>query len=155
DTIRVVMGEDKETLQELIRRTVQETLETQMTELVGAAKSERSDGRKGYRSGYYERSLITRMGKLEIRVPQDRDGRFSTDLFERYSRAEKALVSGLVEMYVQGVSTRKVKAITEELCGHEFSPSAVSRLTVKLDEQLRLFAERPLDEEYLYLILDA
>jgi transposase-like protein len=126
-----------------------------MTDAVGAAKSERTGARRGYRSGYYERTLITRVGKMEIRVPQDRDGRFSTELFERYSRSEKALVSALIEMYVHGVSTRKVKAITEELCGHEFSPSAVSRLNIKLDEQLRRFAERPLDEEYAYLILDA
>jgi transposase-like protein len=79
---------------------------------------------------------------------QDRDGRFSTEIFERYDRAEKALVTTLVEMYVQGVSTRKVKAITEELCGHEFSASAVRRTTKVLDDQLRGFAERPLDEAY-------
>ena len=66
-------------------------------------------------------------GMLELRVPRDRDGRFSTDLFARYQRSEKALVSALAEMYVQGVSTRKVKAITEELCGHTFSASAISR----------------------------
>ncbi len=90
-----------------------------------------------------------------IRVPRDRDGRFSTELFERYSRAEKALVGALIEMYVKGVSTRKVKAITEELCGHEFSPSAVNRLNAKLDKTLIRFAERSLDEEYPYLILDA
>jgi transposase-like protein len=68
----------------------------------------------GYRSGYYGRNLVTRVGKLELRVPQDRQGRFSTQLFERYQRSEKALVAALAEMYVQGVSTRKVKAITEE-----------------------------------------
>jgi Transposase, Mutator family len=73
--------------------------------------------------GYYTRGLITRVGKLELRVPQDRGGRFSTEIFERYQRSEKALVSCLAEMYVQGVSTRKVKAITEELCGHSFSAS--------------------------------
>ena len=73
--------------------------------------------RLGYRSGYYTRTLVTRVGKLELRVPQDRDGRFSTELFERYQRSEQALVATLAEMYVQGVSTRKVKAITEELCG--------------------------------------
>src|SRR5262245_8068946 len=111
ETIRSEMEQGKDELGELIRRTVQEVLEAQMTETLGAAKSERSDGRKGYRSGYYERSLVTRVGKLEIRVPQDRDGRFSTDLFERYSRSEKALVGALVSMYVHGVSTRKIKAV--------------------------------------------
>ncbi|SDZ26527.1 Transposase, Mutator family [Sinorhizobium meliloti] len=72
-------------------------------------------------SGHYGRTLITRVGKLELRVPQDRSGHFSTELFERYQRSERALVATLAEMYVQGVSTRKVKAITEELCGHAFS----------------------------------
>src|SRR5512134_2943945 len=96
-----------------------------MTEAVGAAKGERTANRVGYRSGYYGRTLITRVGKLELRVPQDRDGRFSTELFERYQRSERALVAALAEMYVQGVSTRKVKAITEELCGHSFSASSL------------------------------
>jgi putative transposase len=88
-------------------------------------------------------------------VPQDRDGRFSTEVFERYQRSEKALVSALAEMYVQGVSTRKVKAITEELCGHSFSASTISRINKKLDGELKRFAERRLEEAYPYLILDA
>ena len=67
-----------------------------------------------YRSGYYGRTLVTRVGKLELRVPQDRQGRFRTDIFECYERSEKALVGALTEMYVQGVSTRKVKAVTED-----------------------------------------
>ena len=86
-----------------------------MTDALGAGKSERTGARLGYRSGYYTRTLVTRVGKLELRVPQDRDGRFSTELFERYQRSEQALVATLAEMYVQGVSTRKVKAITEEM----------------------------------------
>jgi transposase-like protein len=109
----------------------------------------------GYRSGYYGRTLITRVGKFELRVPQDRDGRFSTELFERYQRSERALVAALAEMYVQGVSTRKVKAITEELCGHSFSASAISAINKKLDESLAQFASRRLGEAFPYLILDA
>ncbi len=109
----------------------------------------------GYRSGYYPRTLITRVGKLELRVPQDRQGRSSTEVFERYQRSEKALVSALAEMYVQGVSTRKVKAITEELCGPSFSASAVSGVVKRLDEQLSQFAQRRLEEAFAYVILDA
>ena len=146
---------DKDTLKELVRQSVQLVLEEEMNQALSAGKGQRTEGRRGYRSGYYERTLLTRVGKLELRVPQDRNGHFSTELFERYSRVEKAFVGALVEMYVQGVSTRKVKAVTEELCGHEFSASAVSRLNVKLDETLRRFAERPLDEDYPYVILDA
>jgi putative transposase len=82
-------------------------------------------------------------------------GRFSTEVFERYQRGEKALVSCLAEMYVQGVSTRKVKAITEELCGHSFSASSISRINKTLDEELKKFATRQLEEEYPYVILDA
>jgi putative transposase len=150
-----LVEEDKDLLRQMVQEAVQQMLEEEMTATVGAAKGERTGARRGYRSGYYERNLITRVGTLEIRVPQDRDGKFSTELFERYSRSEKALVGALVEMYVHGVSTRKVKAITEELCGHEFSPSAVSRMNAKLDESLTLFAERRLDEEFPYLVLDA
>jgi transposase-like protein len=126
-----------------------------MTDLLGAAKSERTASRTGYRSGSYTRSLITRVGAIELTVPQDRQGRFSTEVFERYQRSEKALVSALAEMYVQGVSTRKVKAITEELCGHAFSPSAISSIVKRLDHQLNEFATRRLEEDYPYLILDA
>jgi putative transposase len=88
-------------------------------------------------AGDYERSLVTPVGTLELRLPQDRAGRFSTELFARYQRSEKALVAALAEMYVQGVSTRKVKAVTEELCGHEFSASSISAINKKLDASLK------------------
>ena len=127
----------------------------EMTQTLGAEKSERTAGRLGYRSGYYSRTLITRIGKLELRVPQDREGRFSTELFERYQRSERALVAALAEMYVQGVSTRKVKAITEELCGHSFSASSISAINQRLDASLAQFAGRALAEAFPYLILDA
>jgi len=142
-------------VRELFREVLQEVLEEEMTETLQAKPGERTAERQGLRSGYYSRTLITRVGKLELRVPQDRKGRFSTQLFERYQRSEKALVSALAEMYVQGVSTRKVKAITEELCGHAFSASSISDINKTLDEQLEQFASRRLDEEYPYLILDA
>lgn len=142
-------------LREVIRAVMQEVLEAEMDEALGASKGERTPDRLGYRSGYYGRTLVTRVGKLELRVPQDRQGRFSTELFERYQRSERALVATLAEMYVQGVSTRKVKAITEELCGHAFSASAISAINKRLDESLAAFAGRPLHEPFPYLILDA
>jgi transposase-like protein len=146
---------DPEGLRELVRAVLQEALEAEMSDALGAAKSERTTGRLGYRSGYYGRTLVTRVGKLELRVPQDREGRFSTELFERYQRSEQALVASLAEMYVQGVSTRKVKAVTEELCGHAFSASAISAVNKRLDEGLAAFAGRRLEEPFAYLILDA
>lgn len=96
-----------------------------------------------------------RIGKIELRIPQDRQGRFSTELFERYARSEKALMSALAEMYVQGVSTRKVKAITEELVGHAFSASSISSIVKSLDKELERFIQRQLAEPFAYLILDA
>lgn len=142
-------------MRRLVQEVIQEVLEADMDEALGAQKGERSETRVGYRSGHYTRTLVTRVGKLVLRVPQDRQGRFRTEVFERYQRSEKALVSALAEMYIQGVSTRKVKEITEELCGHEFSASTISRVTEKLDQELERFARRPLEEEYPYLILDA
>jgi putative transposase len=153
--LKRLLNQDRDMLRELVREVVQQTLEADMEAALGASKGERTDARLGYRSGYYSRTLITRVGKLELRVPQDRHGRFSTEVFERYQRSEKALVSTLAEMYVQGVSTRKVKAITEQLCGHEFSASAVSSIVKRLDEQLSHFANRRLEDAFPYLILDA
>jgi len=149
------MGGQEDFLKPLIQEVVQQVLEAEMDEAIGAEKSQRTPMRVGYRSGYYGRTLVTRVGKLELRVPQDRQGRFRTEIFERYQRSEKALVAALTEMYVQGVSTRKVKAVTEELCGHEFSASTISRLNQSLDEELEKFAGRRLEEAYPYLILDA
>lgn len=153
--VKELMGANHDKLRAIVQDLLQEMLEGEMTEALGASKSERSDGRIGYRSGHYNRTLITRVGKLELRVPQDRDGRFSTELFERYQRSEQALVASLAEMYVQGVSTRKVKAITEELCGHSFSASTISAINKRLDESLTAFARRRLDEPFAYLIIDA
>jgi putative transposase len=154
-SVNELFSKSPDGLREIVRTVMQEMLEGEMTDALSAEKGERTTARLGYRSGYYTRTLITRVGKLELRVPQDRDGRFSTELFERYQRSEQALVATLAEMYVQGVSTRKVKAITEELCGHAFSASSISAINKRLDESLRAFAERPLGEPFPYLILDA
>ena len=137
--VKALLAGDEEFLRAFVRTALQEVLEAEMTEALGAEKGERTAGRQGYRSGYYGRTLITRIGKLELRVPQDRAGRFSTELFERYQRSERALA----EMYVQGVSTRKVRAITAELCGHSFSASAISAINQRLDASLAQFAGAP------------
>jgi putative transposase len=150
-----LLAGDRDFLKQAVKDALQEVLEGEMTEFLGASPGERTEGRNGYRAGYYNRGLVTRIGKLELRVPRDRSGEFSTALFERYARSEKALVAALAEMYVQGVSTRKVKAITEELCGHSFSASSISAINKGLDESLARFAQRHLDEAYPYLIVDA
>jgi transposase-like protein len=153
--IKKLMAAEADFIRPMIGKVVQEVLEAEMREALGADKGERTESRVGYRSGYYVRSLVTRVGKLELRVPQDRQGRFCTELFERYQRSEKALVAALAEMYVQGVSTRKVKAITEELCGQEFSASSISAINKGLDQELERFMRRRLEQEYPYVIVDA
>lgn len=153
--VKQLLAEDQELLKAIVSATLQQALEAEMDEALGAEKNERTPNRLGYRSGYYGRTLITRVGKIELRVPQDRQGKFRTEVFERYQRSEKALVTAMMEMYLQGVSTRKVKAVTEELCGHEFSSSSVSRIVARLDEELERFAKRRLEDEYPYLVLDA
>ena len=152
---KAIMAGQTDVLKPLVQEVLQQVLEAEMDEALGADRHERTAGRLGYRSGHYRRNLVTRVGRLELRVPQDRQGRFSTELFSRYQRSEQALVSALAEMYVQGVSTRKVKAVTEELCGHEFSASTVSEINQGLDARLAEFAGRRLEEAYPYLIVDA
>ena len=120
---------DEETLREvllgdrgaevLLEKVMNEVLQAEMTEHLGAEPGERTDDRQGYRNGSYERELTTRIGSLKLEVPRDRDGTFQTKLFERYQRSEKALVTTLMQMVLQGVSTRRVKKITTELCGRE------------------------------------
>ena len=153
--MKSVLMEQKEFLAPVVQEAVQAILELEMEECLQAGKYERTDQRVGYRSGYYRRRLITRVGTIVLRVPQDRAGHFSTQVFEQYQRSEKALVAALAQMYVQGVSTRKVAAITEELCGHEFSASSISAITARLDAQLEEFSRRPLTEAFPYVILDA
>jgi putative transposase len=151
-----VLLDDPGFLRRLVERVVQQMLEAEMTEHVGAAPHERTDARKGHRNGYKPRTLRTRVGTLNLLVPQDREGTFSTRLFSRYQRNEKALCLALMEMYVEGVSTRKVKDITEELCGTSFSKSLVSELAGSLDAELRVWRNRRLEGmAYPYLFVDA
>ena len=108
-------------------------MENQRTEYIQAKEYERTENRQSQRNGYYERSFTTRVGTLELKVPRTRDGHFSPTVFERYQRNEKALMASMLEMYVSGVSTRKVSKIVEELCGKSVSKSFVSSLTEQLE----------------------
>lgn len=151
-----VLLDDPGFLHQIVERVLQEMLEAEMTHHIGAAPYERSATRTGHRNGYKPRTLRTRVGTLNLLVPQDREGTFSTRLFSRYQRNEKALVLALMEMYVEGVSTRKVKEITEELCGTSFSKSLVSSLAGSLDSGLQAWRNRWLEAEaYPYLFVDA
>jgi transposase-like protein len=148
--------DDPSFLKEILQRVIQELLETEMTQHIGAAPYERAEKRTGRRNGHKPRTLRTRVGTLNLLVPQDREGTFSTRLFARYQRNEKALCLALMEMYVEGVSTRKVKEITEELCGTSFSKSLVSSLAGSLDAELEGWRNRGLEAEaYPYVFVDA
>lgn len=148
--------DEPDCLRELVEHALQTLFEAEMEVHLGASHYERTPERRGYRNGYKPRQLQTRVGTLELLVPQDRDGTFSTDLFARYQRSEQVLALTLMEMYLHGVSTRKVAAITEQLCGTRFSKSHVSSLTAQLDTQLQAWRVRPLTAAaYPYLTVDA
>ena len=140
----------------MVETVLNQVLEAQVTEQIGARPYERSEGRKAYRNGSRTRTLTTRVGPLVLHVPQVRDGSFSTTLFARYQRSEQALVLALMEMVLNSVSTRKVATITEELCGTRFSRSTVSQLCKALDARVQAWNERSLDTQaYPFVLVDA
>jgi putative transposase len=139
-----------------LTNVLNQVLDSQCTDQLKAKPFERSTERQGYRNGYRTRTLYTRVGPLTLQVPQTRDGQFSTEIFKRYQRSEQALILSLMEMYLQGVSTRKVTKITERLCGASFSKSMVSQLCTNLDAVVSAWRNRPLiDKKYPFLIVDA
>lgn len=147
---------ENDTMAQLLTSIINQVLEAQCTEHLKAEPYERSEDRQAYRNGYRPRTLYTRVGPLTLRVPQTRDGSFSTDIFNKYQRSEQAFVLAIMEMYLQGVSTRKVAKVTEALCGANFSKSTVSQLCVNLDAIVNAWRNRNLkDKKYPFLIVDA
>lgn len=142
-------------LTELVQSFLQKVLNAEFENYIQAKPYERSPQRNGLRNGSYERQLHTRVGSFELHVCRDREGLFKTELFERYQRSEKALVLTFVDMYIHGVSTRKVGGLVETLCGKGVSKSQVSKCVTSLDNELKLWRERPLTRPYLYLVVDA
>jgi putative transposase len=146
---------DPDFLNQIVTRYLQQFLEAEISSFLQAEPYQRTGERTGYRNGYKPRILKTRVGRIELSVPQDREGRFQSDLFARFQRSEKALILALQEAYLQGVSTRKVTKITEQLCGTAFSKSHVSDLCQELDADIQAWRDRPLELAYPYLIIDA
>ena len=130
-------------LRAMLTQLVHDVIETEFADPVGAARYERTAERRGVRNGYRTRRLTTRVGSLALRIPRDRAGQFQPSLFARYQRSEQALVAALAEMYVQGVSTRKVSAVVEQLCGETVSASQVSAMAASLDASLAAWRARP------------
>src|SRR5699024_10880905 len=143
-------------IQNLIHQSVKDQLmENQRTQHIRANEYERSDNRKGQRNGYYERKWTTSIRTVEITVTRTCNGQFSPTLFEWDQRNEKALLASMLEMYVSGVSTRKVSNVVEKLCGTSISKSFVSQLTVELDPVVREWRNRSLSEtKFPYIVTD-
>jgi transposase-like protein len=141
-------------LPELIRIVINNAMQAERNQFLQAGEYERTSERTGYANGYKPKTVNTRVGKIAFSIPQVREGGFYPSALEKGLRSERALTIVLAEMYVQGVSTRKVKEITEQLCGIEISAAQVSRATAQLDQALQEWRERPLGE-VVYLYLDA
>ena len=141
-------------LPEMIRILINQAMQAERSKYLQADEYERTEERKGHANGFKPKTVKTRIGEITFAVPQVREGGFYPSALEKGLRSERALTITLAEMYVQGVSTRKVKAITEQLCGVEISATQVSRATAQLDEALQEWRERSLGE-IIYLYLDA
>jgi len=154
--VQGLLSSRNEGLSDLVEQVLNQLLQVQVMEHVGAAPHQRTEERTGYRNGVRERELTTRIGTLTLKVPRVRDGSFSPELFERYQRSEQALVSAMVEMVLCGVSSRKVTQVVEELCGASVSRSTVSSLCQRLDPIVSSWRERDLSGKvYPFVIVDA
>src|SRR5690554_584225 len=156
---RLFLGNNKDAgVSALLESVLNQILQAQATEQLQAEPYERTDKRKGYRNGTRPHTLTTRVGTIALHVPRFRNGQFSTEMFARYQRSEQALILAMMEMVINGVSTRKVSQITEELCGTEFSKSTVSELCKKLVRNIMDATPKSAKKElypHLRAILDA
>src|SRR5664280_823376 len=154
---QLFLGDSKESgVNKLLETVLNQVLKAQVTEQISAEHYQRTEDRKAYRNGSYPHQLTTRVGTITLHVPRLRDGNFSTELFTRYQRSEQAFVLALLEMVINGVSTRKVSLITEELCGVELSKSTVSELCKRLDPLVIAWNSRPLsDTRFPFVLVDA
>jgi len=153
--MQAVLSSDEDLLAEVLRRGLETLMEAERDAYVNAGPFERGEARQAQRNGYKPRTLTTRVGRLELQVPKTRDGGFFPSILQRYQRSEAALITALAECYVQGVSTRKVGAICQELFGDTLSHETVSRYVQELDQELEPWRRRRLEGEFPYVILDA
>lgn len=156
----IQLNEDliKHDLKDLVRNSVEETLnallDKEADELVNAEKYERSSERPGYRSGHYKRNLHTPAGEVELKVPKLKGIPFETAIIERYRRRESSVEEALIEMYLAGVSVRRVEDITEALWGTKVSPGTISNLNKKTYEHIETWRTSPLSGKYPYVYVD-
>src|SRR5690625_2290197 len=150
----------KSNLNDVMKYTIillfNEYMEMERDRYMKTSLYERSEIRHDYRNGYYERDSVLNVGRVTLKVPRTRSGEFSTEVFEKYKRCDKAFLLSMLEMVINGVSTRKVTKIVEQLCGETVSKSMVSELTKKLDPVVKSWAQRSLDHQYYsYVYVDA
>lgn len=155
EVVALFSKERNEAFAYLMEKILNAFLLAESEEQIGAAKHERSGDRRDYRNGTRDRPLVTRIGKITLKVPRHRNAPFETMIFDHYQRSEAALLTTMMEMVIQGVSTRKVTNVVEELCGTSFSKSTVSELCKRLDESINQFRDRKLTSHYPFLITDA
>ena len=145
-------------LGDLVRGTVEETLnqllDAEADQLCNAARYERTEARKDTRAGHYERNLHTKAGEVTLKVPKLREHKFETAIIERYRRRESSVEEALIEMYLAGVSVRRVEDITQALWGTRVSPGTVSNLNQKIYKRIDKWRNRPIEQEFVYLYLD-
>lgn len=147
--------EGEDIMGKIVKLGLEQLMELERDVHVGKEAYERGEGRHTYRNGYKDRQLYTRVGSLTLRVPKTRDGQFYPSILEKYQRSEKALVLALAEAYYQGVSTHKMKRVTERLLGKEFSHQAVSDYAGRLDGELEGWRNREIEGHYPYVLMDA
>ena len=155
EMLQLLSDNRDEAFKALLQNSLNSILKAESAEQLKAAPYERTDERTDNRNGTRERTLATRLGKLELQVPRHRNQPFKTMIFENYSRSEAALITTMAEMVVNGVSTRKISQVMETLCGTSYSKSSVSELCKELDSKISEFRKRPLTGEYPFLIIDA
>ena len=148
----------KSELRELVRQTVEDTLngllEVEADDLIGAERYERTADREAYRSGHYERGLTTTSGQVTLKIPKLRGMRFTTAIIDRYRRRETSVEEAMIEMYLAGVSTRRIEDVSEALWGASVSASTVSSLNEKAFESIEKWRSRPLAGSYPYVYID-
>lgn len=156
--IQLNEGAIKLELKELVRNSVEETLnellEKEASELTNAGRYERTEERQGYRSGHYERNLTTTSGEVKLKMPKLKGVAFETAIIERYRRRESSVEEALIEMYLAGVSVRRVEDITEALWGTKVSAGTVSNLNKKVYGHIETWRNRPLQGKYPYVYVD-
>lgn len=156
EEILQLMASDREgAFKELLAKSLNQLLQAESTEQLKAEPYERSDERTDSRNGSYTRTLTTRLGSIELKVPRHRNVPFKTLIFDNYTTSEAALVTAMAEMVVNGVSTRKVSVVMETLCGKNYSKSTVSEACKELDKTVLAFKNREIKGEYPFVSIDA